>query len=71
MSKVDLIPFNGEVVDVFAGGFFSVQLDRGDVLSVKLAGKLRKNKIKVILGDRVEVSCSVYDANNGMITKRL
>jgi translation initiation factor IF-1 len=71
MSKADLIPFIGSVVNVFAGGFFEVALKRGDTLTVKLSGKLRKNKIKIVMGDEVEVSCSVYDANNGMITKRL
>lgn len=69
--KSELIAMNGAVTDVFAGGFFNVVLERGDVVKVKLAGKMRQTKIRVVQGDKVEVSFSPYDATNGLITRRL
>ncbi len=70
MSKSDLIPMNGVVSDVHAG-FFSVALERGDTVKVKLSGKLRKDKIRIVANDKVTVSFSAYDPINGLITKRL
>lgn len=70
MAKSELT-MNGTVVDVLAGGFFKVALERGDELTIKLAGKMRQSKIRVVMNDKVEVRFSPYDANNGLISRRL
>ncbi len=70
MAKSDLT-MNGKVVDVLAGGFFKVELEHGDALTIKLAGKMRQSKIRVVMGDKVEVRFSPYDPNNGQISRRL
>jgi translation initiation factor IF-1 len=63
---------NGRVVD-FLKGNFKIQLDDNDELVVaRLSGKMRLNKILLLLGDRVEVKFSVYDpSTNGIINRRL
>jgi len=71
MAKDQLIPMNGQVIDVLAGGFFRVRLERGDEVVVKLAGKMRQTKIRIVMNDKVEVGFSPYDAKNGLITRRL
>lgn len=71
MSKEDShIELDGEVVDVGAGGNFRVQVGEGHIVLAKLAGKLRQNKIRVVLGDNVKVKVSTYDPNRGFITYR-
>ncbi len=71
MAKSDLISMPGKVVDVLAGGFFKVALDRGDTVTVKLAGKMRLTKIRVVMEDRVDVGFSPTDPINGLIIRRL
>lgn len=71
MAKSELISMNGKVIDVLAGGFFKVHLERGDTVTVKLAGKMRQTKIRVVIGDNVEVGFSPYDPINGLIIRRL
>jgi translation initiation factor IF-1 len=70
MSKEELISMEGEVVLVAKAGNFKVRLDSGHVVSAKLAGKIRKNHIRIVLGDKVVVGVSPYDANRGIITYR-
>ena len=71
MSKEDShIELEGEVVDVGAGGNFRVKVSDDHVVLAKLAGKLRMNKIRVVLGDTVKVKVSTYDPARGLITFR-
>jgi translation initiation factor IF-1 len=63
MSKEDSIEVTGTVVEKFPSGLFSVQLDH-------LAGKLRRNRIRVLAGDRVTLEMSPYDLTKGRITYR-
>lgn len=72
MSKEDLIEFEGTVVEVLAGSWFKVKLDDGDnhVILAYLGGKIRQNRIRVILGDRVLVGLSPYDPSKGKIIFR-
>lgn len=60
----------GEVTDVFAGGHFTVQTDEGAELRAQLSGRLRKNRIRVLLGDRVKIRISPYDLTHGQIVYR-
>ena len=53
MSKEDCIEVTGTVVEKFPSGLFSVQLDVDRTVLAHLAGKLRRNRIRVLAGDRV------------------
>jgi translation initiation factor IF-1 len=70
MSKEDCIEFTGTVVEKHPAGQFSVQLDADRIVLAHLAGKLRRNRIRVLAGDRVTVEMSPYDLTKGRITYR-
>ncbi|WP_287129457.1 translation initiation factor IF-1 [Candidatus Cyanaurora vandensis] len=71
MSKEDLIEMEGIVKDSLPNAMFRVELDNGFVVLSHLAGKLKKNYIKVLPGDRVKVELTPYDLTKGRITFRL
>lgn len=71
MSRDDLIRMDGKVIDATGGGNYVVQLDNGVTVTARLAGKMKKFKIKIIVGDRVTVGVSPYDPSHGLITHRL
>src|SRR5256885_15341047 len=70
MSKEDSIEVTGTVVEKFPSGLFSVQLDVDRTILAHLAGKLRRNRIRVLAGDRVTLEMSPYDLTKGRITYR-
>jgi translation initiation factor IF-1 len=70
MAKSDLIEVQGRVVEALPNAMFRVQLDNGHEVLAHLAGKMRKNYIRVLLGDRVTVELSPYDLTRGRITYR-
>jgi translation initiation factor IF-1 len=65
----DHVKLNGKVVDSLKDNF-TVLLENGQTVNTKISGKLRKNKIQILLGDFVEVSFSPYDLTHGLITFR-
>lgn len=70
MSRDDHVRLEGVVTDVYAGGQFAVQTDAGAIVRAQLCGRMRKHRIRVILGDRVTVALSPYDLTHGMIVFR-
>lgn len=70
MSKEDLIRFEGKVADLTGGGSYQIVLDNGVKITARLSGKMKKFKIKVLVGDRVTVGVSPYDPTHGLITHR-
>ena len=71
MSKEDLIPAEGVVIDKLPNAFFKVRLDGTDhVVLAGVSGKMRKNFIRILAGDRVSVEMSPYDLSRGRITYR-
>jgi translation initiation factor IF-1 len=60
----------GMVVEKFRAGMFSLRLEGGQNVLATLAGRLRRNRIKVMNGDRVTVELSPYDLGKGRITYR-
>lgn len=70
MASDDLIELEGVVADVFPGGSFLVKTDAGTDVQAHLAGKLRRFRIRVVLGDRVTVAVSPYDVTKGRIVFR-
>jgi translation initiation factor IF-1 len=70
MSRDDHVRLEGLVTEVYAGGQFEVKTDAGAIVRAQLCGRMRKNRIRVILGDRVTVALSPYDLTHGMIVFR-
>ncbi len=70
MSSDDLIEIDGVVKEVYPGGAFLIQTDAGTEVHAHLAGRLRRFRIRVVLGDRVTVAVSPYDLSKGRITYR-
>jgi translation initiation factor IF-1 len=68
--KEEAIEVEGRVVESLPNGMFRVELDNGNVILGYLSGKIRKFRIRVLLGDRVQVELSPYDLNKGRITYR-
>ena len=70
MSKQDLLEFKGKVTDLLPNAMFRVQLENGHVVTAHTAGKLRKNRIRVLQGDDVTVEMTPYDLTKGRIIFR-
>ncbi len=70
MAREDLAQIEGVILDVLAGGNFTVKLANGQNITAKLSGRMRKFHIRVILGDRVTVGVSPYDPTHGLILHR-
>ena len=70
MPKDDVIEVMGKVVEKFKAGMFSIELDVGKTVLATMAGRLRRNRIKVMNGDRVSLELSPYDLTKGRITYR-
>jgi translation initiation factor IF-1 len=71
LAKDDLIPAEGIIIDKQPNAFFKVRLDNSEhVVLAAIAGKLRRHRIRVLIGDRVIVEMSPYDLSRGRITYR-
>lgn len=70
MSKDDSIELQGTVTEVLKGGLFRVLTDAGHTVLAHMAGKMRRYRIRVVLGDQVTVAVSPYDPTRGRITFR-
>jgi translation initiation factor IF-1 len=67
----DAIEVTGEIIQPLPNGQFKVRLPDGHQLLAYLGGRLRKNRIRVLLGDTVKVELSPYDLTRGRITYRV
>ena len=70
MPKEDAIEVTGKVVEKFRAGMFSIELDLGKTVLATMAGRLRRNRIKIMNGDKVSLELSPYDLTKGRITYR-
>lgn len=70
VANDDLIELEGKVVEVYQGGNFLVETEQGHKVNAHLAGRLRRYRIRVVLGDKVTVAVSPYDLAKGRITYR-
>ena len=68
--KEELIEFSGTVVDKLPNAMFKVQLENGHEIIAQPKGKMRKFRIRVMVGDRVDVEMTPYDLSKGRITYR-
>ena len=70
MSKEDMIEFSGTVQELLPNAMFRVKLDNEHMVLAHTSGKMRKNRIRVLAGDRVNVEMTPYDLTKGRITFR-
>jgi translation initiation factor IF-1 len=65
-----MLSFSGIVEDLLPNAMFRVKLENGHIVKAHAAGKLRKNRIRVLQGDKVQVEMTPYDLTKGRITFR-
>ena len=70
MSKQDLLEFKCKVMDLLPNAMFRVKLENEHIVTAHAAGKLRKNRIRVLQGDNVTVEVTPYDLTKGRIIFR-
>ena len=70
LSKQDLLEFKGKVIDLLPNAMFRVKLENGHTVTAHTAGKVRKNRIRVLQGDNVTVEMTPYDLTKGRIIFR-
>lgn len=70
MAKEDLLEFEGVVSEILPNAMFRVTLDNGHIVLAHTSGKMRKNRIRVLAGDKVNVEMTPYDLSKGRITFR-
>ncbi len=70
MAKEELLEFSGIVKELLPNATFRVELDSGNEILAHTAGKMRKFRIRVLAGDRVNVEMTPYDLTKGRITFR-
>ncbi|MEI7473198.1 MAG: translation initiation factor IF-1 [bacterium] len=70
MSK-DVIEFEGTIIESLPNAMFKVELENGHMVLAHISGKIRKNFIRILPGDKVKVELTPYDLTRGRITYRL
>ena len=71
MVKQGVIEFEGIIKESLPNAMFRVELDNGHKVLAHISGKIRKNFIKILPGDRVRVELTPYDLTRGRITYRI
>ena len=70
MSKEEISEFKGKVIDILPNAMFKVELENGHEVLAHTAGRMRKNRIRVLAGDEVLVQVTPYDLTKGRIIFR-
>ena len=70
MAKEDNIELEGLVVETLPNTTFKVKLENNHIITAHISGKMRKNYIRILTGDKVKVEMSPYDLTKGRITFR-
>ena len=70
MAKEDVIEMQGTVLDTLPNTMFRVELENGHVVVAHISGKMRKNYIRILTGDKVTVEMTPYDLSKGRIIFR-
>lgn len=70
MPKEEIIKIKGRVIDVLPNALFKIQMENGHVMLGHISGKVRKNNIKILVNDEVDVEVSAYDLTKCRITYR-
>lgn len=70
MAKEEPTEFDGKVTEILPNAMFRVTLENEHVILAHTCGKMRKNRIRVLVGDRVKVEMTPYDLTKGRLTYR-
>jgi translation initiation factor IF-1 len=70
MAKEDVIEMQGTILDTLPNTMFRVELENGHVVIAHISGKMRKNYIRILTGDKVTVELTPYDLTKGRIVFR-
>ena len=70
MAKEDLVEFEGQITELLPEGRFRVRLENDHEILAYTAGKMKKNRIRSMVGDKVTVEMTPYDMDRGRITFR-
>jgi translation initiation factor IF-1 len=70
MAKEELLEFTGTVIELLPNATFRIELENSHQIIGHTAGKMRKNRIRVLAGDKVLVEMSPYDLTKGRVTYR-
>ena len=70
MSKEETIEFEGVVTDVLPDARFRVELENGHLVTAYTSGRMKKNRIRTLVGDRVTVEMTPYDLDKGRVIYR-
>ena len=70
MSKEEILEFKGKVTDLLPNAMFKVELENGHEVLAHTAGRMRKNRIRVLAGDEVLVQVTPYDLTKGRMIFR-
>ncbi len=71
MPKEEILEYEGKVLELLPQANFKILLDNGHEIKAVISGKLRKNRIRILTGDRVKVAISPYDLTRGRVTYRI
>lgn len=70
MAKEDHIEMGGTILDTLPNTMFRVELENGHIITAHISGRMRKNYIRILTGDKVKVELTPYDLTKGRITFR-
>lgn len=70
MGKDGIIELDGKCLEVLPNQMYKVELENGHTVIAYAAGRMKKNKIRVLMGDKVKVEISPYDLSKGRVTFR-
>lgn len=70
MAKEDHIEMQGTVLDTLPNTMFRVELENGHIITAHISGRMRKNYIRILTGDKVKVELTPYDLTKGRIIFR-
>lgn len=70
MAKEELIEFEGVVLELLPNAMFRIRLDNNHEILGHTSGRMRKNRIRVLVGDRVTVEMTPYDLSKGRVIHR-
>ncbi len=70
MAKEESIEMEGTVIETLPNTLFRVELENGHIVTAHISGKMRKNYIRILTGDKVTVQLTPYDLSKGRISFR-
>ncbi|MCC8417158.1 MAG: translation initiation factor IF-1 [Rickettsia endosymbiont of Bryobia graminum] len=70
MTKEELISFKGTVLELLPNATFRVKLENNHLIIAHTSGRMRKNRIRILVGDKVEIEMTPYDLTKGRVTHR-